>query len=255
MAGPAGVGSTGDHIFAMLQDFRSGRSSADRLHPHHPDSAGVLNAGTSTDEVCGPTSASSPKLRLKLNRLWGGKETNCSIGGSAPGTVISGDLEERHRRRAFVHYDTQSMTANLGYAAKLRRILLARRKNTATGASAASTIRAPTPDNDTPETIAEIKDDLGDGRGNEMLESCPFFRNEIGGEGEREVALAQSPSATGGAHRPSLAYGVSVLESAPGETLWKHTCPMRKRLLPIECVDEGARYYRKYFLGKTIKVN
>ncbi|XP_034949420.1 signal-induced proliferation-associated 1-like protein 1 [Chelonus insularis] len=243
---PAGGNATGDHIFAMLQDFRSGRASADRLHPHG-DSAGALNVGASTDEVCGP-SASSPKLRLKLNRLWGGKESNCPSGASTPGTVVSSDLEERHRRRAFVHYDTQSLTANLGYAAKLRGILLARRRNTATGASAASTIRSPTPDNEA--EGAETKDDPGDGKSNELLESCPFFRNEIGGEGEREVALARSPSATIGAHRPSLAYGVSVLEPPIGETLWKHTCPLRKRLLPIESVDEGARYYRKYFLGK-----
>ncbi|KAK0174637.1 hypothetical protein PV327_010391 [Microctonus hyperodae] len=255
---PAGGGctTTGDNIFAMLQDFRSGRSSADRLHhPHHGDlTVGGLNAGISTDEVCGPTSASSPKLRLKLNRLWGGKENNCIPSGSTPGTVISSDLEERNRRRAFVHYDTQSLTANLGYAAKLRGILLARRRNTATGASAASTIRSPTPDNDTNEigngNMGDLKDDLGDGKGNDLLESCPFFRNEIGGEGEREVALARLPGINPGAHRPSLAYGVSVLEPATGEHLWKHTCPLRKRLLPIEYVDEGARYYRKYFLGK-----
>ncbi|XP_053593151.1 signal-induced proliferation-associated 1-like protein 1 isoform X2 [Microplitis demolitor] len=257
---PAGGNTTGEHIFAMLQDFRSGRSSADRLYPHphhhhhhHQHAAGldssILNAGgASTDEVCGPTSASSPKVRLKINRLWGGKESP-PTGVSTPATVVSSDLEERHRRRAFVHYDTQSLTANLGYAAKLRGILLARRRNTATGASAASTIRAPTPDNDSPEGN-EVADDPGDGKSNDLLESCPFFRNEIGGEGEREVALARSPSPTVGAHRPSLSYGVSVLEPMPGETLWKHTCPLRKRLLPIESVDEGARYYRKYFFGK-----
>lgn len=72
--------------------------------------------------------------------------------------VVSADVEERHRRRAFAHYDCQSLTANLGYAAKLRGILLARRRNTATGASAASALRASTPD-ETPE------EDAGDGKG------------------------------------------------------------------------------------------
>ena len=47
-----------------------------------------------------------------------------------------------------------------------------------------------------------------------------------------------------------MAYGVSVLEPSPGETLWKHTCPLQKRPLPIESIDEGAYYYRRYFLGK-----
>lgn len=89
---------------------------------------------------------------------------------------------------------------------------------------------------------------MGTFAGNDLLESCPFFRNEIGGEGEREVGLTRL-SSVNGVHRPSLAYGVSVLEPPPNETIWKHTCPLQKRPLPIESVDEGAYYYRKYFLG------
>jgi hypothetical protein len=81
------------------------------------------------------------------------------------------------------------------------------------------------------------------------LEPCPFFRNEIGGEGEREVGLTRCCQGNG-IHRPSLSYGVSVLEPLPGETLWKHTCPLQKRPLPIESVDEGAHYYRRYFVGE-----
>lgn len=84
-----------------------------------------------------------------------------------------------------------------------------------------------------------------------MLESCPFFRNEIGGEGEREVGLTRC-SPGNGVHRPSLSYGVAVLEPGPGETSWKHTCPLQKRPLPIESVDEGAHYYRRYFLGEPL---
>ncbi|KAJ8673358.1 hypothetical protein QAD02_004620 [Eretmocerus hayati] len=237
---------------------------------------GNLNSTSST------SNGSSPKLRLKLNRLWGSSSHGAGSGGASgsssggkPGTrssasaalvaaasvnchqdeistacgvggagspVVSADLEERHRRRAFAHYDCQSLTANLGYAAKLRGILLARRRNTATGASAASAFRASTPD-EAPE------EDAGDGKGNELLESCPFFRNETGGEGEREVGLSRR-SQGNGLHRPALAYGVSVLEPAPGESLWKHTCPLQRRPLPIESVDEGAHYYRRYFLGK-----
>ena len=80
------------------------------------------------------------------------------------------------------------------------------------------------------------------------MESCPFFRNEIGGEGDREVGLTRCPNVSG-VHRPPLAYGISVLEPSPGETLWKYTCPLQKRPLPLESVDEGAHYYRRYFLG------
>lgn len=76
----------------------------------------------------------------------------------------STDFEERQRRRAFAHYDVQSLTANVGYATRLRGLLLNRRRNTATGASAASmsTTRASTPDSG--------DEDGGDGRSNQLLE-------------------------------------------------------------------------------------
>ncbi|XP_043265519.1 signal-induced proliferation-associated 1-like protein 2 isoform X4 [Colletes gigas] len=247
--------TVGENLFAMLQDLRP--SSSDQRNSVGVDYLRRVSDGQTVDadEVCGPTGGSSPKLRLKLNRLWGAKPPR-AMEESCSSPVVSADVEERHRRRAFAHYDCQSLTANLGYAAKLRGILLARRRNTATGASAASSFRASTPD-ETPE------EDAGDGKGavlvspvtpgaivgNELLESCPFFRNEIGGEGEREVGLTRC-SQGNGVHRPPLSYGIAVLEPAPGETLWKHSCPMQKRPLPIESVDEGAHYYRRYFLGR-----
>lgn len=148
----------GENFFAMLQDFRPpdqrGAVSGDYLRRVQDGSGQPLDV----DEVCGPTGGgSSPKLRLKLNRLWGSKPPR-AMEETCTSPVVSADVEERHRRRAFAHYDCQSLTANLGYAAKLRGILLARRRNTATGASAASALRASTPD-ETPE------EDAGDGKG------------------------------------------------------------------------------------------
>lgn len=150
--------TAGENFFAMLQDFRPpeqrGAVTGDYLRRVHQDGAQPLDV----DEVCGPT-GSSPKLRLKLNRLWGSKPPRAMEETCTSSTVVSADVEERHRRRAFAHYDCQSLTANLGYAAKLRGILLARRRNTATGASAASALRASTPDE------APQDDDPGDGKG------------------------------------------------------------------------------------------
>ncbi|XP_071455086.1 signal-induced proliferation-associated 1-like protein 2 [Hetaerina americana] len=205
--------------------------------------------------------------------------------------------EERVRRRVFGHYDCQSVAANIAYVAT-RRGLLAKRRNTATGASAASMVlaRSNTPDdgsssnsNSGPNSApadCNLEDDFGDGRRNDLVESCPFFRNEVGGEVERVVsltrttggqryrpgALAPTPGsdeaggrAGGGArgsgrlggggapfHRPALAAGVSVLEAAPGETLWRQgVCPyQRHSRRALECVDNGALYYRKYFYGQ-----
>lgn len=150
----------GENLFAMLQDLRPSVASTPDQRNSVEYLRRVPDGGQSVDvdEVCGPTGNSSPKLRLKLHRLWGAKAAPRPMEESCGSPVVSADVEERHRRRAFAHYDCQSLTANLGYAAKLRGILLARRRNTATGASAASSFRASTPD-ETPE------EDAGDGRG------------------------------------------------------------------------------------------
>uniref|UniRef100_A0A182NUV3 Rap-GAP domain-containing protein n=1 Tax=Anopheles dirus TaxID=7168 RepID=A0A182NUV3_9DIPT len=256
----------------------------------------------SGDDVVDRGGNSSPKLRNKFHRLWGssaaagagvvagngaanGKQARQQAANGAATTslddsqlcmalnvstssttttVSSADIEERQRRRAFAHFDCRSLTANLGYAAKLRGFLLERRRNTTTGASAAATYgtRSSTPDGDS------VDEDYGDGQQNELLENCPFFRNEIGGEEEREVSLTRMASSTtssssgagGGAgsgqqrraiHRPALAYGVSVLECAANDTLWKgYTCPYQKGPRPIEQIDNGALYYRQHFFGQ-----
>ncbi|CAH1103721.1 unnamed protein product [Psylliodes chrysocephalus] len=107
-------------------------------------------------------------------------------------------------------------------------------------------VRSSTPD-------GESEDDPGDGQSNDLVESCPFFRNEIGGEEERIVSLSrlQNGHNRKPLHRPPLAYGVAVLEFAAGETHWRHsTCPYQRFPRPIENVDQGALYFRKYFVGQ-----
>lgn len=297
---PKSARGTSESFFAMLQDYRPAvlgvigtdqrspgpveymkgkvaepstvKSTA--VIPHNPNTTvntslnstnpthtqqNFLNESLSEDSI----DRGSPKLRSKLQRLWGPKQTrsmsiahpnvitngiteDCSIA-----STLSADMEERQKRRAFAHYDCQSLAANLGYAAKLRGLLLARRRNTTTGASAASMLNARS---STPDSAQENVEDYGDGQGNELLENCPYFRNEIGGEEEREVSLTRfgnNINQKNAIHRPALAYGVSILESDPNDALWKdNTCPFQRIQRPIESVDTGARYYRKYFIGQ-----
>lgn len=187
--------------------------------------------------------AASPKLRIKLGKFWGVKTTREEVV-----VLTSGADDERGRRRAFAHFDCRSVTANLGYAAKLRSLLLSRRRNTATGASAASMLGSTTPDGDSGD------EDQGDGTANDLIESCPFFRNEIGGEAERVVGLTRTRNRRNSAplHRPSLACGVSVLEFAPGLSHWPAdgACPYGTGPRPIETVDNGALYYRQHFYSQ-----
>ncbi|ENN82249.1 hypothetical protein YQE_01375, partial [Dendroctonus ponderosae] len=72
--------------------------------------------------------------------------------------------------------------------------------------------------------LGEGDDDGGDGQSNELVESCPFFRNEIGGEEERIVSLSRLQNGTKNhrkpLHRPQLAYGVAILEFPPDRGSW-----------------------------------
>ncbi|NXQ51386.1 SI1L3 protein, partial [Catharus fuscescens] len=93
-------------------------------------------------------------------------------------------------RKGFAHFDVQSIffeAVSLGAAGTQRR-------NTTTGASAASAGSEPgfssTEDLNCKENLEQ---DLGDNTSNELLLSCPHFRNEIGGaRGERDVSFARS---------------------------------------------------------------
>ncbi|NXY59430.1 SI1L3 protein, partial [Callaeas wilsoni] len=158
-------------------------------------------------------------------------------------------------RKSFAHYDAQSILFELSAAAPPPG---ARRRNTTTGASAASAGCDPafssTEDLNSKENLEQ---DLGDNTSNELLLSCPHFRNEIGGgAAERDVSFskAASPGFSGSdgvsperghAGKPSNA-GISVLE-VPKE---QRRNPERLRAYGVEHVDLGARYYRDYFHGK-----
>ncbi|CDQ61375.1 unnamed protein product [Oncorhynchus mykiss] len=161
---------------------------------------------------------------------------------------------------------------------------LGRRKNTTTGASAASQCQTPASglgDSATPMPICEspvgscedlghkasMDADEGDGKSNTLVLSCPYFRNETGGEGERKVALSKASSASYGSGDYAANYGgggqgysvesslstrctnagVSVLE-VPRESQAFHR-DMYKRYI-IEHIDQGAYYYHKYFYNK-----
>ncbi|RWS08731.1 signal-induced proliferation-associated 1-like protein 2 [Dinothrombium tinctorium] len=160
-------------------------------------------------------------------------------------------LEEKLRKKAFAHYDSQSVTANLNYASRLCHILN-KRRNTTTGASAASMIGK--------HSDEEI--DTGDGRSNEMVLSCPYFRNELGGEEERIICLNRttsnrpvqsSQSTPSMLHRPNMSCGLALLENN-NDRRWKlKSCPYQKltneKCFLIEDCDIGAMYYREHFYG------
>ncbi|XP_069855420.1 signal-induced proliferation-associated 1-like protein 3 isoform X2 [Dipodomys merriami] len=193
-------------------------------------------------------------------------------------------------QKSFAHFDVQSMLFDLNEAAA-NRGSVAQRRNTTTGASAASAASAMAMASSSSSSLTaaaasasaasrahslggldpaftstedlnckeNLEQDLGDDTSNDLLLSCPHFRNEIGGERERNVsfsrASAGSPGGSGGCDplpaEPALSAlrtnaSIAVLE-VPKE---QQRTQSRPRQYSIEHVDLGARYYQDYFVGK-----
>uniref|UniRef100_A0A8C7XHW0 Signal-induced proliferation-associated 1 like 1 n=1 Tax=Oryzias sinensis TaxID=183150 RepID=A0A8C7XHW0_9TELE len=186
-------------------------------------------------------------------------------------------------QKGFAHFDVQSLLFDLNEAVHSRQSG-GKRKNTTTGASAAAAASASATSSlssnqsggygspcGSQEELS--KDSLGGGnstnpaldpgddKSNDLVLSCPCFRNEIGGEGERNISaskqvLGSSPSAlhsSGSTEEGPLDAtlsthftnaGVAVLE-APKDGPGQHADRSKRYL--IEHVDLGAYYYRKYF--------
>ncbi|CAB1347570.1 unnamed protein product [Coregonus sp. 'balchen'] len=181
--------------------------------------------------------------------------------------------------KSFVHYDAQSVLFDLHEAAA-QRTYVAKRRNTATGASAASVSLAVSrsstlsgldatyssvedltlgldPTAPTPSLGMDTLDGPPGGPSSSpLLLSCPHFRNETGGNGERNVSFLSSSAEQGGEGgagdmvrgtlRRSNA-SVSVVEVPIEQQVTRMD---RLKLYSIEHVDLGARYYRDYFHGK-----
>uniref|UniRef100_A0A8C5WG39 Signal induced proliferation associated 1 like 3 n=1 Tax=Leptobrachium leishanense TaxID=445787 RepID=A0A8C5WG39_9ANUR len=158
--------------------------------------------------------------------------------------------------KTFAHYDVQSMLFDLNEVAA-NRTYVAQRRNTTTGASAASAVSLAVFTSTEDLNFKEnLEHDLGDNNSNELLLSCPHFRNETGGMCERNVsfskASAGSPSGSeGGVLEPSLTMyctnaSMSVLEVS--NEIEK--AQGRLKHYSVEHVDLGARYFQDYFHGK-----
>ncbi|XP_042152584.1 signal-induced proliferation-associated 1-like protein 3 [Oncorhynchus tshawytscha] len=181
--------------------------------------------------------------------------------------------------KSFVHYDAQSILFDLHEAAA-QRAYVSQRRNTATGASAASVSLAVSrssalsgldatyssvedltlgldPSAPTPSLgVDPLDGPPGGPTSSLLLLSCPHFRNETGGHGERNVSFLSSSAERGGeGGAGDLARGslrrsnasVSVVEVPIEQQVTRID---RLKLYSIEHVDLGARYYRDYFHGK-----
>lgn len=239
----------------------------------------VINQRPSSDEL--DDGSQSPRSRKKDRKLrsksitpevgpgvWrrirGKNEpeaTGAKTGDTVPDLELKGD--ERFRRKAFVHYDCQSIGFDVNKVLKSRKSVT-NFSNISTGASAASGTRESFAGDAEAPDIGSNTDD-GDGQSNDLVQSCSFFRNEIGGEEERIVGLTHSAAKTKASHtnrekslnrsaitlnRSPDCCGVTILDCSPtsvGHILPPHT---KHKDHVIEYVDSGAYYYRHFFNGQ-----
>ncbi|XP_038592880.1 signal-induced proliferation-associated 1-like protein 2 isoform X3 [Micropterus salmoides] len=206
---------------------------------------------------------------------------------------IEDDRRPLSFQKCFAHYDVQSVLFNISEAVASR-ANLSQRKNTTTGASAASAgvgpgvggvsgggvvagpgagtdggaagcssgnapmFESPLGSREDLNPKENLDADEGDGKSNSLVLSCPHFRNEIGGEGERRISLSRANSASYSGVSESCSFesslsshctnaGVSVLE-VPRENQPIHREKVKRYI--IEHIDLGAYYYHKFFYGK-----
>ncbi|XP_046575703.1 signal-induced proliferation-associated 1-like protein 2 isoform X1 [Haliotis rubra] len=285
------LGTSTENFFAMLRGYQN--ENPDQRSPAPPqlqevlrgkaDAKGRFLNGAAMMDKESEEISDSPKGKNKskfkdrkaraksitdgnpgiLKKVFGGKPDADVTGKTDYSFPDDGRAEERYRRKALAHFDCQSVGVNLSDIKNKNHSGIM--KNTATGASAASFNRnSYAGDKDDPDIIAGT--DEGDGKSNELVLSCPFFRNEIGGEEERIVSLtkltaqkrvqgASSSNSSNHIHSAMSWYrhpaccGVAVLDSSPAPS--GHVLPplISHKGHVIEYVDYGAYYYRHFFFS------
>ncbi|XP_012782185.2 signal-induced proliferation-associated 1-like protein 1 isoform X1 [Ochotona princeps] len=284
-------GTSGDSFFDLFKGYKDDKSDRGPTPTKLSDfliTGGGKGSGFSLDVIDGPISQRD-HLRLFKEREKPLKRRSKSETGdssifrklrNAKGDELgkSSDLEDNRSEdcvrpwtcpKCFAHYDVQSILFDLNEAIVNRHNVI-KRRNTTTGASAAAvaslvsgplshsaSFSSPMGSTEDLNSKGSLSMDQGDDKSNELVMSCPYFRNEIGGEGERKISLSKSNSGSfSGCESASFEStlsshctnaGVAVLE-VPKENLVLHLDRVKRYI--VEHVDLGAYYYRKFFYQK-----
>ncbi|XP_070614645.1 signal-induced proliferation-associated 1-like protein 1 isoform X2 [Erythrolamprus reginae] len=284
-------GTSGDSFFDYLKGYKDDKSDhrGSSKFSELLRASGSKGSGFSLDVIDGPITQRE-NLRLFKEREKPLKRRSKSETGdssifrklrNAKGEGDVGktsDLEDSRSEdnvrpwicpKCFAHYDVQSILFDLNEVAVNRNNVI-KRRNTTTGASAAAvaslasgplshsaSFNSPMGSTEELNSKGTLNVDQGDDKSNDLVLSCPYFRNEIGGEGERNISLTKSNSGSfSGCESASFEStlsshctnaGVAVLE-VPKENLVLHLDRAKRYI--VEHVDLGAYYYRKFFYQK-----
>ncbi|XP_014066410.2 signal-induced proliferation-associated 1-like protein 1 isoform X1 [Salmo salar] len=291
-------GAPGESFFEMLKGYQGDKPDQRSPAPDRLEdllTAGLKQASIELHEETSESQASSRvKEREKPLKRRSKSETGGesifrklrSVRGESDSPRAGSDAEDGRSedwvtpvkpwvcQRGFSHYDVQSMMFDLNEVIQSRQMVAGKRKNTTTGASAAaaasntSTVSSTqslaysSPAGSQEELSAGARDSpsmgTGDEQSNEMLLSCPCFRNEIGANGRRTAGAGPPKQGSGGSgtlgsegsqFESSLSShctnaGVAVLEGPKDSP---SSLSDRGKHYIVEHVDLGAYYYRKFF--------
>ncbi|KAF3701310.1 Signal-induced proliferation-associated 1-like protein 1 [Channa argus] len=297
-------GASGESFFEMLKGYQE--EKVDQRSPAPEKLEDMLNVGPKQAMVDIQEDSQTPKGRdrdkppkRRTKSETGGESIFRklrSVRGESDSPRAGSDVEDCRTedvgpplkqwmcQKGFAHYDVQSMLFDLNEVIQLRQTA-GKRKNTTTGASAAAVASATSTISSThslpyssPSGSQEelsLRDspslEAGDEQSNELLLSCPCFRNEIGadGNGRRRLGAcaagyhglvggvtSNSGSGTlsgeGHFYEASVSShctnaGVAVLE---GPKEGPSTLSEKGKQYIVEHVDLGAYYYRNFFFLK-----
>ncbi|XP_074091910.1 signal-induced proliferation-associated 1-like protein 1 isoform X1 [Macrotis lagotis] len=285
-------GTSGESFFDLLKGYKDDKSDQRGPTPTKLSefliAGGSKGSGFSLDVIDGPITQRE-NLRLfkerekPLKRRSKSETGDSSIFRKLRNAKCEGelgkssDLEDNRSEdsvrpwtcpKCFGHYDVQSILFDLNEAI-INRHNVIKRRNTTTGASAAAvaslvsgplshsaSFSSPMGSTEDLNSKGSLGMDQGDDKSNDLVMSCPYFRNEIGGEGERKISLSKSNSGSFSSESASFEStlsshctnaGVAVLE-VPKENLVLHLDRVKRYI--VEHVDLGAYYYRKFFYQK-----
>uniref|UniRef100_A0A8C7XWM1 Signal induced proliferation associated 1 like 1 n=1 Tax=Oryzias sinensis TaxID=183150 RepID=A0A8C7XWM1_9TELE len=291
-------GISGESIFEMFKGYEG--EKVDHRSPAPEKLGDILHVGSreanlkaQEDEIDGhllkPKDRDKPPKRRtksetggesifrKLRNVHG--DSDSTRGGSDAEDGRTEDPGPRLKRwvcqKGFAHYDVQSLLFDLNEIIHLRQTAV-KIKNTTTGASAAAVASAsstlssthslpyssPSGSQEELSSRGSPSLDSGDEQSNEMLLSCPCFRNEIGTDVNGRGRLGHHVFLGGGTssgtpvgevnlYETSVSHysnaGVSVLEGAREED---NTLLKKGKQYIVEHMDLGAYYYRKFFYSR-----
>lgn len=287
--------SSGDSFSAIIQRFENASFQGQlgqKLNNLTKKGNDRTDWGTGSKEFKSPLTsgtaspATDKRVYLNLKRKGSLKASASRKAKSLEEKVINDERNWEKPKRAFAHYDVQSAALDFAKIASSRQRNgdCLRRKNTITGASAASgretaaIIADKTQGNDPGASPEELKDnEEGDNKSNELVASCPYFRNELGGEQDEIFGAFRYNSSYKALSGPTnlnrrhstldvvltaydsiqrgqvfSATGVTILDSSSGQENAQHTdlCNTEKDKRIFEHVDHGAFYYRQFFLNQ-----